>query len=394
MPPLFDSRPRDDNSYSRHDETWFDFLDRVDDVVFGRIRVALNEWFAELPWDKAQRLRAEFRSGRDVQVEAAFLEMFLHAAFQRTPLSVEIEPGRSAGKQPDFRCWPRENSADDFYVEARLVGNPAAVRAREKRLKNAFDDLNRAEAPRFSIMVAIEQEGHATPAGAELRRRILPWLESLDYEHERSKLEAGESDLPHRTFGVTDWIFNIRAIPIPRTPPNTRPHRLVAVEPVRTAAGGSTREFANAVRTKGSRYSLPDRPYCIALGNTHTFQSGDDAADVLVGQEVIEFPRDRPEAARLTRRADGYFRPDRNRRVSAVLHVQLLTPWGVFQAQPDLWINPYARQRFPVSLPWANTLTLSGREIFRVSAQQTLRVLFGLSSEWPGPEKPFALVGS
>src|SRR5260221_12721707 len=94
VPPLFERQLRNDSSYSRHDETWFAFLDRVDDVVFDRIREELNRWFAELPTEKGERLRSEFQSGRDEQVEAALLELFLHAALRRTPLLVEVEPGR------------------------------------------------------------------------------------------------------------------------------------------------------------------------------------------------------------------------------------------------------------------------------------------------------------
>ncbi len=240
-------------------------------------------------------------------------------------------------------------------------------------------------------MVAIEREGRATPAGAELRRQILPWLGTLDYERERSALEAGDQELPQRNFRVGDWVFRIRAWPIPREGSRRRPYRLVAVEPVRTGTGGSTRGFQKAVRAKGSRYSLGDKPYCIALGNTHVFQSADDAADVLVGQEVVQFEREQPNNAWMARRSDGYFRRDRNRHVSAVLHVQKLSPLAVFEAQPELWVNPYAYQPLPVSLPWANKVTLSGTEITRSEATQTLRGLFGLPTEWPGPDKPFGV---
>jgi hypothetical protein len=61
--PLFATRQRTDDSLARHDETWIDFLDRVDDVVFERIRVLLNEWFVEFAPDKAVRLREDFFSG-------------------------------------------------------------------------------------------------------------------------------------------------------------------------------------------------------------------------------------------------------------------------------------------------------------------------------------------
>lgn len=63
---------------------------------------------------------------------------------------------------------------------------------------------------------------------------------------------------------------------------------MIGVEPARTAWGGSTREFAAALRAKTGRYEFAGRPYVIALGNTHMFQSADDPLDVLYGQVAIE----------------------------------------------------------------------------------------------------------
>jgi hypothetical protein len=395
---LFDARRRLDNSYSRHDETWFDFLDRVDDVVFDRIRTLLNAWFDEVPPDKAARLREEFRSGRDGQVEAGFLELFLHAAFVRTPLGVELEPGRQRGRQPDFRCWPLDEAAAEFLVEARIVGDPPSRRAREKRLKRAFDDVNQAAPPGFTVMVSIRREGAATPRGAELRRRILPWLESLDHDRLRAAVEAGTNpDFPERDFDVGNWTFRIRAWPLSASALEAdRPHRMIGVEPARTAWGGSTREFAAALRAKTGRYELAGRPYVIALGNTHMFQSADDPLDVLYGQEAIEIIGESEQGleTRAIRKPDGLFRPDRNRRVSAVLHIPQLWPWTVAAAEPELWVNPFALNPVPMHLRWAAEMTLAGPVVRRRTAEQPLRELFGLSETWPGPEGAFDRRGS
>lgn len=97
--PLFDARTRDDAAYVRFDETTVRFLDRVDDVFFARVRDLLNQWFAELGDDEtAGRLRRDFASERDEQVDGAFWELYLHAALIRTPLEVELEPGRDRGR--------------------------------------------------------------------------------------------------------------------------------------------------------------------------------------------------------------------------------------------------------------------------------------------------------
>jgi hypothetical protein len=390
--PLFARRQRADDSYARHDETVFDFLDRVDDIVFERIRVLMNEWFHEVPADKAVRLREDFSSRGETQVEAAFLELLLHAAFVRTPLEVEIEPGRSAGRQPDFRCWPAGREDAEFLVEARIVGDPPSRRARDKRLKRAFDDLNRAAPQGFSLWIRIVQEGKATPGGAELRRLILPWLASFDRRTLRAALEAGTRQvLPTQEFRVRDWVFLVEAWPWSDQALANDRRRLVGVEPARTGFGASTREFANALKSKKGRYEVGERPYVIALGNTHAFQSHDDALDVLYGSEVVQFTveDEEPRAARIIRAPDGLFRPHRNRRVSAGLHVPHLAPWTIGRYEPELWINPFGRHPLSIGIPWAVEMRLIDGDITRRPASQSLRDLFGLSEDWPGPEKPF-----
>jgi hypothetical protein len=204
-----------------------------------------------------------FSSGRDVQVEAAYIELFLHAAFLRTPLSVRVEPGGGSGRQPDFLCWPSCDKSASFIAEARLVGDPAAFRAREKRLKRAFDEVNKAAAPGITVFVEIVAEGKATPRGAELRRQILPWLEKVDPQALRATVRtaAGRPNLPEQVVRVGDWRFRIRAWPLGSAEGTARADRLIGVEPVRTAWGGSTQAIAKALKSKESRYELAGRPY-------------------------------------------------------------------------------------------------------------------------------------
>jgi hypothetical protein len=395
---LFAHQPRVDSSFSRHDETWFAFLDRVDDVVFDRIRILLNEWFSELPTSKASRIRDDFTSGRDVQVEAAFLELFLHAAFRRTPLSVEVEPGRAQGRQPDFRCWPPNDESAFFYAEARLVGDPAAFRGREKRLKRAFDEVNKAAAPGLTVWVEIVTEGKATPRGAELRRQILPWLERFDPTALRASVEnsAGRPSLPEQVFTVGDWRFRIRAWPLrPEAGAINDDGRLIGVEPARTAWGGSTQMMAKALKSKKGRYELKERPFLIAVGNTHSFQGTEDALNVLYGSEAVDIlgERDGELITRVARQPDGLFRPHRNRRVSAVLHVPRLMPWSVGQIKPELWLNPFAQAPLSVSLPWGAELVLRDDTVARRRPRVSLLELFDLPAAWPGPERPFRRSG-
>ena len=42
--------------------------------------------------------------------------------------------------------------------------------------------------------------------------------------------------------------------------------------------------FSRALKVKKGRYELAERPYIIALGNTHAFQDSEDALNELYGQ--------------------------------------------------------------------------------------------------------------
>jgi hypothetical protein len=282
-------------------------------------------------------------------------------------------------------------------VEARIVGDPSSARGREKRIENAVEDLNRAAPPGFTVMLSILREGSATPRGSELRERIVPWLEGLDQVWWRAAVEAGTNPpVPERNFKVGEWTFKARAWPEPTTPRESGPRRLVSVGPVRTGVGGSTKEFTAALRSKMGRYELAGRPYLVALGNTHMFQSYDDPLDVLYGNLALHFTEDDgPEShPRLFRKPNGLFRPDRNRQVSAVLHIPRLAPWSVGATRPELWLNPFATNPLPTSLPWATEIALTGTTITRRDPERPLLELFQLPEAWPGPEQSFERRGS
>jgi hypothetical protein len=82
-------------------------------------------------------------------------------------------------------------------------------------------------------------------------------------------------------------------------------------------------------------------------------------------------------------------RPNRNRRVSAVLHIPQLAPWTVVTVEPELWINPYTTSPLTAHLPWATEITAADGEIRRTGPTEGLRDLFGLTETWPGPERSF-----
>jgi len=292
---LFHGWHRVDNSYARHNEDWFTFLDRVDDVCFARVRSLLNNWFVELPKDKARTTRAELTSRKPAKVDAAFWELYLHAAFLRTPLDVPLEQVTSStGSNVDFVLSP-PGGDPLFSVDAVAVGDPPAARARARRLKAAWDALNQETASEFFVwIVRVEREGKNTPSGTRLRKEIIPWLATLDRATVLRDTSSGasRSTLPECLIDVDDWRFLVRAVPLSDNAAarsDTR-RRLVGVEPIETAWGGSAAAVLGGLRRKAAaKYDSLNLPYVVALVDLHRFSSGEDVLmDTLYGDDAVQ----------------------------------------------------------------------------------------------------------
>jgi hypothetical protein len=388
--PLFDDRPHDDAALSRFDETLYAFLDRVDDVYFGRVRDLLNDWFTELGDDAtAERMRRDFASRREEQVEGAFWELYLHAALTRTPLGVELEPGRDLGRQPDFRAWPLEDETHDLFIEARAIGDTPGQRARRRRLKRVWQTVNEAPPMGFHIFLGRVTPGVGSPSGARLRRQIVAWLTTLDRASLRAAVESGDQTLEEARFTVADWSFDVRAWPLAE---GVVPRSLIAIEPLRMGYGGSRETLAGALKKKSARYELGDRPFVIAVGNVHSLADDEDVANALYGdygERVLGEDEHGQFLTEPTRHHNGFF-GQRNRRVSGLLHALRIVPWSVGNVVPELWVNPFARAPLSMRFRWARTIEVADDGRFVVTEPtMSQRELFGLTADWPGPEEPF-----
>src|SRR5690348_8959618 len=85
--PLFPDQTRSDRLPIYSTESDYDFLQRVDDPVFARVRDLLNEWFehfARSQEDQAVKdLRNRLRAKGEGQFKSAFWELYLHELFGR-----------------------------------------------------------------------------------------------------------------------------------------------------------------------------------------------------------------------------------------------------------------------------------------------------------------------
>ena len=82
--PLFDVGERTDRSLLRPGEDTMTFLNRVDDVYFGRVHDLLDSWYAEWPDERSARLRGDIRLGQQPQADGAFWDSICTARFVST----------------------------------------------------------------------------------------------------------------------------------------------------------------------------------------------------------------------------------------------------------------------------------------------------------------------
>jgi hypothetical protein len=117
--PLFPQRERTDRDPARAAETTYQFLQRVDDPVFERVRNLFNAWikrFAAGQTDQATNdLVGRFRSKQDQQFYAVFWELYLHEVHVRLGFNVEVHPESERGTKPDFVL---EQGGEQVFLEA------------------------------------------------------------------------------------------------------------------------------------------------------------------------------------------------------------------------------------------------------------------------------------
>jgi hypothetical protein len=391
---LFEDRHRTDGSKKRHDENSFAFLDRVSDIVFGRVRALLNEWFARWPIETRESLGKRLQSRRDDDFVAAFWELYLHEGIRRLAENVSVEPpSLETARRGDFVVSLAQNIT--FTLEARFAGESQRRRARARRLLRAYDLIDRIPNTDFFIDLQIQTEGSDNPPAAQVRDQIATWLQELDRSQLRPLLEAGHwREMPTRAFPARDWTFTARAIPVSdegaASPPNN--HGLIGIYP----GGGGWADpdrIRDALHAKrASQYDTRLAPYVVAILDGHPLSGPDVLMDALYGDDAIEISRGaaRPSEAVSIRKSNGYWQPARNTRLSAVLYGRELMPWSVASIAPTMWLNPWAQNPLPTRLPWVSHAEVDkdGMIAFSEPAIPPHRH-FGLPSGWPGPERPF-----
>jgi hypothetical protein len=119
----------------------------------------------------------------------------------------------------------------------------------------------------------------------------------------------------------------------------------------------------------------------------------EDIEQALFGRIAYQFDPDNPDAdGTWIRQRNGFWVKGsrvRGTRVSAVLTATSLMPWNVAKTWPRLWPNPWAVRPLSIELPFPTATATEGGAVSYQDRDDAPAGIFGLPSDWPGPEDRF-----
>lgn len=388
--PLFEDAERTYSSPSSHQESTFDFLNRVAGSYWEHPRSLMQEWMDHIE-DVADYndLRQRLRSRDDEQFRSAFLELYLHESLIRAGYAVTIHPRvQGVTTHPDFLA---QRGTERLFIEAIAPGSNPAAKATAKRRAVLFDAVDRLDDPNFVLWLDHLVEGPTPPRAARLRADLARWLGGLAPDGPWTAESA-----PTYTWEEGGWLARFKAIPVrPDARERRADRRAIGVY---GHTGVEWVDDAPAVRkalnTKHSEYGDLGAPFVIAVGTYIHDRDRWHTTNAMYGHLAVEIS-DGPDGEMTTRdirKPDGYFGtpPDwLHRNVSGVLIVNQLMPYYAQRAEVTLWRHPRPLHKLPdeVGLP-AHTLTLAARELIEVPPARPADKFFALPDPWP-PGKPW-----
>ena len=346
---LFNDSPRTEMGPASYSEARFTYLDRCARDSCAKIRDLLEEWFGRYPEKERADFTSRFRSKNDVHFISSFFELYLHELLLRLGYVVTAHPEMSPdqSKRPDFRGT--SPSGDSLIVEAVLAHDNFDEDFGAMARKNTtIDSINQIVNNEFTLSIREKGFPQTTPSGLRLRVSIEAWLATLDADAcLKLVVEQRAEELPQMSWEHDGWSVTFVAWPIHRRDRGRRDRRLVGSQSTEFRAVDSRAPLRKAIKRKATRYGQIGGPYVVAVNVRSSFLDDIDIAEALFGEEqhsVFETEEGEFETL-MSRRPDGAWRGpggSRNTRVSAVLIVRSLDPWGVTARTPEIFHNPWA----------------------------------------------------
>jgi hypothetical protein len=389
--PLFEPGLRENPSPRGHLEGSFEFYDRAGTPYWDEVRRVVDEWFDRYPRDKQERLRTDLMSSNDRTSNATFWELLLHELYSRAGFQLEPHPALpNTTKRPDFLV---SEGGHRFLVEARVVNDQTDdQRRQEKRRRAIYYVIDKVRPESFYIRLEILQDGTQQPRVRDLTSFLEDWLRTLDPDAAERSLSTSNDlrSTPTADFRSRNWHLRFFAIPVRAERRGGFRGPMLGIFPADTFIGDPSRGIRQALRDKGGRYDDVELPLVVALAIEGLLVNDEDIASALFGTTVWRLDaRDPSVVIDRYRRKDGYFRPNRGRRVAAVLTVPSPRPMFAPRVIPRLWLNPWAAHPYVARRLWASrSLDTTTGEIREEPTDVTPSELLELTANWP-PGEPF-----
>lgn len=386
---LFSTGQRVNPRHAGFAESSFSFLDRVAQPYWARVRDELDRWFDDYPkGEPARDLRNRFRKADHGQHYAAWWELYLYTFLRRSGFEVEVHPRLAdSDDRPDFlaRSGPRA-----FYVEAATTFSGIQEDREHSVLESQImDAVEKVRSETFTISLEFERIGTDMPSIREIVRPIQEWLDELDPDH---ALCSGV--FPSRSFEIRDWELELMAFPL--DPEHRGPvKRLIAMGPVMAGSVNDTEKLRSTLNRKRGKYGNLREPLLFAVLMPSTFADLPAVEKALFGDTALEYYLGERGRERWVRRRNGFWINEHGPCAQSVSG--LVTGFGILPGaelanrRPRLWPNPWAAYPLaePLRIPLSASTVQAQFEHQDDEAMLSPRTIFGLSSDWPGPEPPF-----
>jgi hypothetical protein len=283
---LFEDKNRSDREIRRSGENTFRFLDRVDDVYFGRVRDLVEDWFGHMAEAEQQSFRRRFATSDEGPGDPAFFELYLHEALRRAGFALTYEPAvPGSTRRPDYLATA---SGVSFYLEAKAVGESRDRTTSEKRQYAAIEPLRKIESRDFTLDLGIVREGKDAPPTRRLVPQVERWLAGLDRGEIQRLGAIGLHHVPRLVLTACDWEFSFQPIPKPEQRIGIpSPSGAISIFPGRTAGGSDWGRPGDALKEKARRYGDLGRPFVIALLPSAVFVDYEEIVSTIYGEPVF-----------------------------------------------------------------------------------------------------------
>lgn len=382
---IFDHIERTDPSPKLSIESDFQFLNRSSRIEMDRARELLEALIFVYP--EPEDLVGRFRSGNNAHFRSAEFELLLFGALKNQGFELQPHPAPPNGTRgrPDFLVT--SPSGDSFYLEAVLASEHSADQTYHPLVATTLDVFTTNAHKNFSLMVKTAGIPTTQPSRKRLLRATVRWLDSLDPDDVQRRIDqAGYDASPTMDWSHEAFTVSLTAMPL-REERRGKASRLLAVQFGQAGWVDSWSAIRDAIRFKGSKYGLLDKPLVIAVNFAGRHLDRMDEMQALFGQDQVTFAVDDPEIEpRHTRAPNGAWFGAGGpvfTRVSGAWLFDNLCVYNIPSRNPTLYLHPWARQPVPKDLlQFSHAIGLNGSVSWTDGL--TLAQVFDLPLEWPG----------